>query len=256
DESISGTIYSRGDLFIVKPTNGILNLDVSSLTSAGRIVRYQDALGEPDPGGTVTISSSTNGLAPTVMNGTTQGRTGQGQAYDSYNGQWRPAPSNTNDVVTRFQGNVLDSEVGVTKRELPSGQILQPGGYYDTRASAHIDSSTTSTTYPWISDKSFYNQAEDRTVHVKEIDVSVMIQSGNFPANGVIYSQVPVRLVNAAKLNQDLTVASSATIYTKGDFNKDNPDGSGPNQSHAAALMTSDRVYNLTDDFSDSGSAT
>ena len=52
---------------------------------------------------------------------------------------------------------------------------------------------------------------------------------------------------------EKFTFASTATIYTKGDFNVDDPSGAGPAQS--VALMTTDRVYHVTQGFNDNKSA-
>jgi len=227
----------------VDPAN--LDIDATEISSAKRIVRFQDNLGNPDPGGNIHISNSALGLGPTLMEGKDQGANGQGNAFDSYHPNWRST------AVSKYQGTVTDSELGAKKQNMPQRGALEPNGYYDQRAGLHIDSGYSAA---GVSEKTFYNQSENREVTVKELDIAAMKAANTLPANGIIYSEVPVRLVNAQVLPGKLTVASQATIYTKGDFNKDNPDGTGPGQHQAASLLTSDRIYPLTSSFSDSQS--
>ncbi len=222
-----------------------LNIDATEVSSAKRIVRHKDSLGNPDVGGELHIANSAAGLAPTWMEGKDQGQDGPGNAFDSYHPAWRST------AVAKYQGTVTDSELGAKKLTIPRRGALEPNGYYDQRAGLHIDDTTTGA---WISEKSFYNQNEAREVTVKELDVAAMVTANQMPSNGVIYSKVPLRLVNAQNLPGKLTVASQATIYTKGDFNKDNPDGSGPDQRQPAALLTTDRIYSLTSSFDDAES--
>lgn len=236
-------------LVLIQPQNPArLNISADSVTSARRIIRTEDALGNPDPstGGQVTIASPSHGLAPTPMEGKYDGQDGRGVAFDSYNPNWRST------AMTKYKGAVQDAELGAKKKEVASRLSLLPNGYFDQKAGVHIDSSTSAA---WCTDKDFYNQATELPVTVKEIDVAAMAAAGAIPANGILYSRVPIRLVNAHLLPQKLTVASSATIYTKGDFNND-PDGAGPMEPKAASLLTTDRIFNLTSSFDDSASFT
>ena len=267
DYAVQGSVYANGDLYlrpwatpgmsvgpfvIVKPTVGKLDFDVDSITAAGKILRSRDALGEADPGvgGDVTISSTANTLAPTLMEGKKQGFVGPGNAYDSENPNWRST------ALSKYKNTVTDGELGAKKKALPGRGVFLPGGYLDGKADLHVDSSTSAA---WCSDKTFYNQAENRSVTVKEIDVSQALGALP-PGGGLIYSKVPVRLVNAAKVDKKFSLASCATVYTKGDFNKDFPDAaafaSGVKQSKPASIMTTDRVYALSDSFNDAASAT
>ena len=224
-----------------------LDIDTTEISSAKRIVRYADNLGNLDPGGNLHIRNSAAGLGPTWMEGKDQGASGQGNAFDSYNPNWRTT------AIAKYQGAVTDSELGAKKQNIPQRGALEPNGYYDQRAGLHIDSASS---LAGMSSKTFYNQSEGREVTVQELDIAAMKAANTLPANGIIYSEVPLRLVNAAVLPGKLTVASQATIYTKGDFNKDNPDGTGPGQHQAASLLTTDRIYPLTSSFSDTQSYT
>jgi hypothetical protein len=260
--TVKGKIHANGNLFL-RPwtTPGLpplvaaqapatLTIDAASITSARRVVRTHDFLQNPEPngGGPVRISSTINSLAATAMEGEYDGPgySGRGNAFDSYHPDWRTT------AVSKYNGTLLDSELGSKKREVASRKSLLPNGYYDQKAGLHIDSSTAAA---WCSDKSFFNQGVEQPVQVKELDIQAMSAANQLPANGIIYCSVPVRLVNGGILTQKLTVASCATIYTKGDFNGD-PDGAGPQSSQTAALITTDRVFNLTSSFDDASSST
>ncbi len=75
-----------------------------------------------------------------------------------------------------------------------------------------------------------------------------MIAAGDWPANGLVYCNVPVRLSNADTLASKLMLASTRTIYTMGDFNTKAKKG--------ASLMTKQRIYHLSGVWSDAFSTT
>jgi len=264
---IEGKIHANGDIFfrpwstegmlvpppplptivtMIAPRNpATLTLRTDLITTAGKIIRSVDNHGDPEPLPAYVKISKNNSTGPLVaLEGASEGG-----PYDSNHPNWRnPGPSG---ALAKYGGTVVDSELGAVKQNVPSRQSLTPGGYFDRKAGLRI---TGATSESWCTDVSFYNQAESREVVGKEIDVAAMQAAGAFPANGIIYSQTPVRLVNAHKLPGDMTLASCSTIYTKGDFNKDDPDGGGPNRARSAALLTTDRVYNLTSSFDDADS--
>jgi hypothetical protein len=241
--TLAAGLPSTKFLNLVNKANADYQFDVQSLTSSKKIYRHRDIHGEPDTGGTLMIASSTSSppLSATEMPGGVKG-----VAFDSDNPDWRPgqpSPSQT-DAVTRYHGVVADQNLGSKRRDITFAKAFESGGYYDTQAKLKITSTTASST--WCAPLKFFNQNENREVTGKEIDVAGLVASGDFPSNGIIYSDVPVRLVNGANVDKKLTVASSSTIYTKGDFNK------GASQS--VALMTTDRVYHLTSSFKDDAS--
>lgn len=265
---VEGKIHANGDIFfrpwttpgmyvpppplppivtmIQRRDPAILNLKTDRITTAGKIIRPIDHNGVHEPARAYVNITRTDKNGPMVrLEGPTEG----GGPYDSNHPNWRS--SGPNGALAKFGGTVVDSELGAVKQNAPDRQTLTPGGYFDRKAGLRI---TTATSQSWCTDVSFYNQAESREVHVKEIDVAAMEAAGAFPSNGIIYAQTPVRLVNAHKLPGDMTLASMSTIYTKGDFNKDDPDGGGTGRSQSAALLTTDRVYNLTSSFNDANS--
>lgn len=263
-ESTTGKIHANGDLFlrpyktdgldaivrvIFDDTDPNLNIYTDEMTVGGNIVRHEDIWGMPDTGGTVTITNTGSG-ASHVVEGTAQGATGQGNAYDSYHPDWTDTGSN--GAIDRWDGAVADRTLGAKQQSAPVDKAFKPGGYYDQNASVTIDSSTSA---PWISETSFYNEAEERLVTVKEVDLQAMAAAGAWPSNGLVYSSVPVRLVNGHDLAGPFTLASQSTVYVKGDFNKQFPDSAtraaGTPVQEPAAILTSDRVYRLTSSFED-----
>lgn len=71
----------------------------------------------------------------------------------------------------------------------------------------------------------FYDDRENKTMDVVDIDVAAMIAGNYYPRNGIIYvsrtaTDPAVRLINAATLPPGgLTVATDMPLYIKGDFN-------------------------------------
>ena len=70
--------------------------------------------------------------------------------------------------------------------------------------------------------------------------------TNDWPDNGLIYCNVPVRLKNAAKVQDMVMVTSNKTVYTFGDFNTIDKRG--------CAIMTMHRIYHLSGVWSDAQS--
>ncbi|MCK4785072.1 MAG: hypothetical protein KAV87_15075, partial [Desulfobacteraceae bacterium] len=85
---------------------------------------------------------------------------------------------------------------------------------------------------PVDTSKSFYYHREQKVIKLTEIDISKLVESGKFPANGILYvstqsagagEQDGVRLVNGSVLPPGgLTVATDNPLYIQGDYNRDN----------------------------------
>jgi hypothetical protein len=106
-----------------------------------------------------------------------------------------------------------------------------------------------------ITQKSFYDGRENRTVTVTDVNISLLNGSGNFPANGLIYAYRTdasasqpngIRLTDASELAAPLMVVTEDPIYIKGDFNTVNKKG--------AAVMA-DAVNLLSNAWNDSKTA-
>ncbi len=266
-EQMVGKVHANGDLYVrpyktegltallrtvFENTNPNLEIFTDSFTAGGQIIRHIDPWGQLDDGGTVALTNTATG-SHHLFEGTDQGRTGAGNAYDSYHSDW--TSTGTNGALARWDTAVVDRELGAKVRSTPLRETFETGGYYSQRAALSItDSSST----PWLSEATFYNQAEERLVTVKELDLAAFASSGAWPSNGLIHSEVPLRIINGGELAGPLTIASASTIYIRGDFNKKFPNSAakaaGVPQHQAAALMTSDRVYRMTSSFDDAAS--
>lgn len=268
NEHLTGKVHANGDIYlrpyktdglekslilytltVMEPTNPTLQIFTDGLTSGGNIVRSNDLWNQNDDGGRVQVTNSTTGKSH-IMEGAADGAVGKGVAYDSFHPDW--TATNSNGAVSRWDGAVADRTLGSKTIAAPNAQTFEPGGYYDQMASTRIDAGTTA---PYIKDVTFYNEAEERLVKAKEIDLERMDMTGSWPSNGLIYSDVPVRLVNGQKLPSKLSVASSSTVYIKGDFNKKFPTAAaksaGTPEQKPVSIMTSDRIYQLTSSFKD-----
>lgn len=263
DEYVTGSVHANGDIYF-RPyetlglatafqavENPRITLAAASVTSAGQMIRHKDPWGNPDDGGEVELINATTG-ASAMMEGQAQGASGPGNAYDSFHPDWDGPVSNPNSAISRWDGAVADRSMGAQPKASALSETFSPGGYYANNASVTIDSSTTG---PWVSDVSFYNESEERLVQVKEIDLAAMHAAGDWPSNGLLYSEEPLRLVNGHELPNDITITSVGTVYIKGDFNKKFPTeaslASGIPAHKKAAVMTPDRVYKLTSSFQD-----
>lgn len=263
-ETITGKIHANGNLYmrpykteglvallrtVFDDTDPELNIFTDSMTAGGNVVRHIDPWDQADDGGTVRLTNSTTSKS-NLFEGHAQGQSGQGNAYDSYHPDW--ADPGTSGALSRWDSAVADKTLGAKTRSAPSRKAFLPGGYYEQKADLKIDSGSAAA---WIHDTTFYNEAEERSVTVKEIDVEGMAAAGAWPSNGLMHSAVPIRLINGEELAGPLTVTSASTIYVKGDFNKQFPNAAsksaGVAQMQPAALMTTDRIYKLTGDYVD-----
>lgn len=268
---LTGRVHANGDIFlrpykteglqksfglftltVMEATNPVLEIFTDSLTSGGNIVRYNDLWGQTDTGGRVRVTNTKTGKT-NPLEGADEGAHGKGHAYDSFHPDWTD-PGN-NGAVRRWDGAVADRTLGAKVIAAPNLKTFETGGYYHQKATLTIDESTVNT---YVRDVSFYNEAEERLVKVKEIDVKAMNDAGAWPSNGLLYSEVPVRLANGGKLAAPLSVASASTVYIKGDFNKQFPTAAaksaGVPQQQPVSIMTSDRIYWLTSSFKDHSS--
>ena len=102
----------------------------------------------------------------------------------------------------------------------------------------------------------FINTYTNQTNTVLELDLHKMETAGTFPANGIIYSEVPVRLANANQLpytgnpkKATFNLICEENIYLKGDYN--NP--SSDIQWMPSAIISKKFIYELSDSFNDPG---
>jgi hypothetical protein len=237
-QQIKGKVHANGNMY-VRPTGSDLNVNTSSFTATGFIIRSRDAWGRPDESGRclITKNAQDSGIWVEMQPGTPRGS--ETIAFDSYNANWN---DKTLGAKALWGGVVRDK---VPYKSPPPVQNLNPGGYYDTNASLHI-TNTTHSTKAWATQVTFWNWNEQRNVTVENINVKALIAAGEWPLNGLIYSNTPIRFSFADSLATKLMVASCKTIYTMGDFNT--------KQKKGACLMTLHRIYHLSGVWSDAQS--
>ena len=137
--------------------------------------------------------------------------------------------------------------------DAPSREVLDPNGWFDRRAALRIRANDVqldahgNDVSPAIGgavrEKRFWNAALGEVVTVQEIDLVRLAANGDFPTNGWIHSDVPIRLVRGQQLAGELTVVCASSIYTQGSFNV--------RRSHAAALISGGRIWHLSSAWSD-----
>jgi hypothetical protein len=248
DQDIFGKVHANGNLYL-RPAGTTLSVDSPAMTCTGQMIRNTDAWGRDLTSGNTVRIKNRSGNWVEMVNGPT------GTAMDSRHADWtNDDPSDGIDgALELWEGVVKDRALGAVRVDPPPVETMEPGGWYDSKAAIRIRAGDTQVDQggndisAWLADAvtetSFYNKAMDMDVTVQEIDVGRLAESGQWPPNGLIYSEVPVRLVNAAELQDDLTVVTNHSVYTKGDFNSVN--------KRAAAIISSGRIWHLSDAWSD-----
>ncbi len=248
DQDIVGKVHANGDLYL-RPSGTTLSIDSPAITSTGNMIRNTDAWGRTMTSGNTVRIKDRDGNWVTMANGAT------GTAMDSRHVDWtNDNPSDGVDgAFDLWDGIVRDGQLGAVSIDPPPIETMESGGYYDSHAGLRIQSGDTqydasgSDISAWLGDAvtetSFYNKALEQDVTVQELDVALLMASGNWPPNGLIYSEVPIRLINASELQDDLTIVANHSVYTKGSFNSVN--------KRAAAIVSSGRIWHLSDAWSD-----
>ena len=234
NQTIRGKVHANGNLY-VRPDGATLFVNTDSFSATGLIIRSRDAWGRPDQSGGCEITKDTQDSGVWVAMAPGSPRGSEGVAMESMNPNWTdPALG-----ARALWGGVVQDMVPF--KSPPPMQNLDPGDYYDTKASLDI---TSSTSYAWCTDATIYNYNEQRSETVKNIDVGAMVAAGNFPANGLIYCSTPTRFVNFSSIPSRLMITSSRSVYTQGDVNTVAKKGLG--------IMTQHRIYTLSQSWSDS----
>jgi len=253
NQHVTGKVHANGDLFF-RPSGTTLTIDSPSVTCTGQMVRTTDAWGRKRFTGNTVLIRGRSGAWVEMPGGA------PGTAMDSEHPDWaNEVPGDGIEGATeRWGGVVRDGSLGAIRVDPPPVETFAPGGYYDRRATLRlragdvqldqVGNDVSAWLGPAITQKTFYNAALEREVTVQEIDLAQLRTTGNWPSNGLIYSEVPVRIVNGDELEDDLTIVANHSVYTQGDFNRLHP--------RAAAILSSGRVWHLSAAWSDDESAT
>lgn len=246
EQIINGKVHANGNLYF-SPNNGN-GITVKSTTdsvqdltihAAGKIIRSTDAWGRSsNDANPVKIAKGGNNSNLVNMDKVSS------VWFDSNHPDWLKTTGGAKD---RFGSIVLDGALGAVTKDPPALQSMDPSGYYAQNAGLKITSATG--TASWLKNTTFYNVAEDRMVPAKQIDMAALNVSVNKPANGVIYSEVPIIVANAADLSgytAGVTIVGNQAVYTHGDFNKT---GSSTTSGVPGSIMTRERIYHLSKKF-------
>jgi len=235
--TIKGRIHSNNNIYL--GCNTTLSID-SYLTSALNIYRGNKPGDTGEEGGTVRIKDSNGDYK--IMN------------FDSTDPLWATKAINTWGGTVRSQVHATselklpiseDNPVEIIKRgDSEDPEALKEARLYWQADLRIIDGvpydksgNVVDLTYndggnvinPVDMSKSFHNYREGKDIKVTEIDISKLVGSGKFPADGILYvsthlagsgKQDGVRLVNGSALpSGGLTVATDNPLYIRGDYN-------------------------------------
>ncbi|MCK4545847.1 MAG: pilus assembly PilX N-terminal domain-containing protein [Candidatus Eisenbacteria sp.] len=249
DQTIAGPIHANGDICFRPEAGQTLSLDSESVTCTGEMIRSRDVWGRPAPSGSTVEIKDGDGVYQEMDNGD------PGEAFDSENPDWLDCDE-TNGIegaLEKWDGIVRDGQLGGQYIKPPDFDAFKVGGYYECQSGLRIHAADfqtdgsgldiTGTIADAIYEVTFWNPNLDQFVMVQEIDLALLAAAGCYPANGLIFSDQPVRLVNAGELQAPLTVVADNSIYTKGSFN-------GVDKK-PAALVSTGRVWHLSDNWRD-----
>jgi len=249
DQTMGGNIHANGDICFRPESGQTLSIISESITCTGEMIRSRDVWGrDAPPGSTVEIKDG-DGVWQEMEGGDA------GEAFDSENPAWTDADS-TNGIegaLEKWDGIVRDGQLGGEYVKPPDISSMETGGYFERNASIRIragDSQTngsgvdiTDALGDAITEVTFWNANLQQYVTVQNIDVGALAASGQFPSNGLLFADQPIRLVNAAELPQPLTVVAANSIYTRGDYNSVD--------KKAASIMSTGRVWHVSSGWSD-----
>lgn len=254
DQLITGKVHANGDMYFRPWDPQTLSIDSPSITATGRMIRTTDIFGRDlYAGSTVQIKDAAGNWVEMELGA-------PGTAMDSENANWLDDdPNNAVDgAMELWDGIVRDGALGAVSVDPPPVETLDPGGWYDQRAALRIRAGDVQVNQAGtdistalgaaITERTFWNPAFGAYETVQELDVAQLISSGNFPANGLVYSEVPLRLVNADDIGGNLSVVSAQSVYTKGNFNSIN--------KRPASIIAKGRVWHVSSAWSDDDSST
>lgn len=254
DQHITGKIHANGDLYFRPWNPRTLSIDSPAVTATGRMIRTTDIFGRDlHAGSTVLIKDGTGTYVEMELGA-------PGTAMDSEHADWlnNDPGDGDNGALELWDGIVRDGALGAVRVDPPPVETIEPGGWYDQRAALRLSAGDQQADAMGndisgalggaVHEVTFWNPAVGEYTTVQEIDMAALVAAGGFPANGLIYSEAPLRITNAGELGGALTVVCSQPVYTKGDFNSVN--------KRPAAIISKGRIWNLSDNWDDSDAKT
>jgi hypothetical protein len=249
DQHITGKIHANGDMYFRPWNPRTLTIDSPSVTATGRMIRTTDIFGRDLYSGSHVLIKNASGSYVEMDLGN------PGTAMDSENAGWTNNDPNDSihGALELWDGIVRDGSLGAVRVDPPPVQTLVPGGWYDQRAGLRLragdvqvdeaGNNLSGALGSAVREVTFWNPATGLYETVQELDMAQLASSGHFPANGLIYSEVPMRIVNGSQLPNDLTIVSGQSVYTKGNFNSVN--------KRASAIIARGRVWHVSSNWND-----
>ena len=236
--TIKGRIHSNNDIYLT--SNSTLSID-SYLTSARDIYRCSKPGDPGEESGTVQIKDANGNYK--IMDFDSTDPDWATKALETWGGKVRSQVHTTSKL--RMPIPIEDEPIEIIKRgDSEDPEALKEARLYWQADLRIIDGvaydksgNVVDLTYddggdvinPVDMSKSFHNYREEKDIKVTEIDISKLVGSGKFPANGILYvsahlagsgEQDGVRLVNGSGLpSGGLTVATDSPLYIQGDYN-------------------------------------
>jgi hypothetical protein len=249
DQQITGKIHANGDMYFRPWNPHTLSIDAPSITATGRMIRTTDIFGRDlFSGSHVMIKNDVGDYVEMELGA-------PGTAMDSENANWaNNDPDDSIDGALELWGGIVrDGSLGAVSVDPPPVQTLEPGGWYDQRAGLRLaggdrqtdgsGNDVSAAIAAAVREVTFWNPAIGLYETVQELDMAQLAASGYYPPNGLIFSEVPLRIVNGAELAGNLTIVSSQSVYTKGNFNSVN--------KRPAAIISKGRIWNLSNAWND-----
>jgi hypothetical protein len=222
DGEPGGRMHTNGTAWV--GTNSTLTLNTDHFKSCEDIFKRSKATG----------ATSTGTVRPKVLGSASfQNLVG---SFDSAYSGWLDYSRD------RWNGAVESGAHGVRQvavLDLATIAAFDPGGskgYYHEKADLVIvddkayDTDDSEITLPagCLTEQSLYDAREGKTVTVSVIDMALLVGSGSYPANGILYayrtdatSTQPngILLRSGQQLGGPLTVVSAHPVYIQGDYN-------------------------------------
>jgi hypothetical protein len=229
--TLIGRVHSNGNLWLQAGSN--LYMD-SYVTCSGDLLHGRKGAGSVDNGN--VFIKDTDGNYQNMKNS-------DGSFLEATDANWYDSAS------ARWGGRVQDGAFGQGELNLPltnSGdphKIIErgsgnPDSYEHVAGLKIIDGAaysevggvwqdvTASLPAGTITSESFYDHREHTTVNTTQVDVSKLVSSSYYPANGVIYASDQrsgtfnaVRLTNGSDVGTPMSFFSENPMYVKGDLN-------------------------------------
>jgi Tfp pilus assembly protein PilX len=256
--TLGGRVHTNKNMYLGANTS--LSID-SYTTAAGSIIHGRKAgSGQALGSGGVFIKDAA-GNYQNMENG--------GTWLDSTDPDW------VADATSRWGGKVEDQAFGITQLYMPvvtggapedlidrgtassyenkAGLKIVDGSAYYNSGGTWFDVTANLTSSGTLSQKTFYDDHENKWVTSWDIDVAKLNTSGYFPSNGIVYASRDdvsgtiqgIRLVNGSTLGAGLTLASDNPVYVKGNFNTSSKKG---------AAIIADAVTILSSSWNDANS--